>query len=69
MHSKHGAGVTESSTHSFDIFLFLAGEILRTWVKFVQNKYLIGSISTREGDNTLISIIDLSAYGHSFNNR
>jgi hypothetical protein len=42
MHSKHTAGVTESLQDSFDICLTLAGEIPPTWVKFVQNKYLIG---------------------------
>jgi hypothetical protein len=69
MHSKHTAGVTESLGDSLDIFLILAGEISSTWVKLVQNGHLIGCISTREGENTLIGVIDLSEYGHLFNNR
>jgi hypothetical protein len=66
MHSKHTAGVTESLKDSFDIFLILAGEIPPTWVRFVQNKYLIGCISNREGENTPFVLIDLSEYGHFF---
>jgi hypothetical protein len=66
MHSKHGAGVMESLNDSFAIFLILEGEIPPTWVKLIQNKYLIGCISTREGENTLICVIDLSEYGHFF---
>jgi hypothetical protein len=69
MHSKHAAGATKSSKDAFDIFLTLVGEIPPTWVKFVRNKDLIGGISTREGENTPICVIDLSEYGHLFNNR
>ena len=68
MYSKHTAGVTETLTGSFDIFLIIEGEIPPTWVKFVQNKYLIGCISTGEGENTLICAIVFSQYGHSVDN-
>jgi hypothetical protein len=66
MHGEHTAGVTESLVDSFDLFLILAGEIPPIWVKFVQNKHLIGCISTREGENILTCVIDLSEYGHFF---
>jgi hypothetical protein len=45
-------------------FLIFAGEISSTSVNFVQNRDLIGCISTRECENTLICVIDLSEHEH-----
>jgi hypothetical protein len=66
MHSKHGAGVTESLKDSFAIFFILVGEISSTWVQPIENKYLVRCIPTREGENSRICVINLSEYWHFF---